>query len=442
MIAVDWTPSTPAIVATWAGGVEGEPPLPGGRLVVEVVFGLAFGFEPDPPEQAPSSSAAASEMARRARPRRSMATGYLNRLGRFEPDGPPPLPCPNQYFVYDDGRLAGWVPPAELPSPRVELRPAGRYLAALHDRAPTLGLRFLITDVASGALPLSGPDVVVVCVKDELAVPPAYAGPVGAVFKSYGCDRPFPGWAAGGSLWAHAWTTGSEAAVQARRAVRLLDARRQAARVGRPPVMDIPLGCLVDPPAVLKPVAARGIDVAFMGSVATPPARPPGPARLRLAPAASVKSEARRRLVAELAAMAAEGRGVVHLGPTGSYFESQGRHAEFARTLADTKVLPCPRGNSLETYRLFEAFAFGCIPVLTDPLPPRRYYDGAPVVRVAGWSRLPALLDRLLADPGEMARLQASGQRWWRERAAPAMVAGEMLGRLGQLYGAGYLGQA
>jgi hypothetical protein len=40
--------------------------------------------------------------------------------------------------------------------------------------------------------------------------------------------------------------------------------------------------------------------------------------------------------------------------------------AEYMALLGDTKFVPCPRGNNVETYRFYEALESGCIPVFID----------------------------------------------------------------------------
>lgn len=321
----------------------------------------------------------------------------------------------------------------------MELRPAAGYLAALDQREPNLGLRFVVTDTATGPLPVRGADVVVVCVKDELALRPSYTEQVGVVFKCYGTDRPFLRAAAGGPVLARAMVVASEGAVQARRLRRSLprtlprtlprSLSRSLSRTDPdvpPGVIDIPLGCLVDPPAEVKPVEARSIDLAFLGSIEVGRA---------LTSVTSLKEAGRRRLVQQLKAMSRSGTRSIHLSTTGSYFESQGRHRSYADTLADTRIVPCPRGNSLETYRLFEALAFGCIPVLADPLPDRYYYRGAPFVRIDRWSRLPATVDRLLGDRAGLEARQREGLEWWHRQCSPPAVADRMLSVLRTVYG-------
>lgn len=346
------------------------------------------------------------------------------------PANPPRAPRPgprqaNRYFVFDafDGRFCAWRPPAELPLPRAELAPAGRYLAALDLMEPDLGLRFVVTDAVGGPLPVGGPDVVVVCVKDEIARLPAYSQPVGMVFKSYGTERSFTrnSWAGASPAVARASSIASEAVVQARRGAGWLNAAHQARRHGSPPTADLPLGCLVEPSGAPKPSPERTIDVAFMGSVYT------GERSRRLP---SAKENARRQLTRALAAIEAEGSMSVRLSTTSTYFESQGNRPAYRETLGETRILPCPRGNSLETYRLFEALAFGCVPVVAGPLPAREYYDGAPIVRIADWSDLGAVCARLLGDPGRVAALQSAASAWWRERCSPEAVAASMIAGL------------
>ena len=90
--------------------------------------------------------------------------------------------------------------------------------------------------------------------------------------------------------------------------------------------------------------------------------------------------------------------------------------------LVQSRIVLCPRGSSLDTHRFFEALRFGCVPVY-EVLPRRPYYRDSPAVRCADWSRLPDVIDRLLADPVALRKRHEAALRWYDEHVAPPAVA-------------------
>lgn len=103
---------------------------------------------------------------------------------------------------------------------------------------------------------------------------------------------------------------------------------------------------------------------------------------------------------------------------------------EYSAALMDSRFCLCPRGTRLETFRIFEGLRYGCITV-TEALPDRWYLRGAPLLVVADWRELPALIRRLLADPEHMAELHSRSLAWWRDMVSPEAVARRLLPRLG-----------
>lgn len=92
---------------------------------------------------------------------------------------------------------------------------------------------------------------------------------------------------------------------------------------------------------------------------------------------------------------------------------------EYRALLLDSVFLPCPMGNVVaETWRLYEALEFGCIPIVE-----KRwgidYYRGLfgadPFLRVGSWREAGRLMRNLLATPDELLRLQQTTVDWWAE---------------------------
>jgi hypothetical protein len=94
-----------------------------------------------------------------------------------------------------------------------------------------------------------------------------------------------------------------------------------------------------------------------------------------------------------------------------------------------SRVCLAPRGNSVETFRLFEGMRYGCV-VVCDPQPRRWFYDGAPVVTVTRWRDLPRILDGLLSDEAGLRQRHEATLAWWRERCGEDALGAFMAARV------------
>jgi len=95
---------------------------------------------------------------------------------------------------------------------------------------------------------------------------------------------------------------------------------------------------------------------------------------------------------------------------------------EYRALLLDSVFLPCPMGNVVaETWRLYEALEFGCIPIVEKRWGIDYYrglFGGDPFLRVGSWREAGRLMRDLLATPGELLRLQQTMTQWWAETKA------------------------
>ena len=244
-------------------------------------------------------------------------------------------------------------------------------------------------------------DAIVLLVGDERYQIPSYLHQVRAIFKSGGL-RPNPI----GQTWRLPLPIASRCLLR--------DARNACIRFrrlleygptgnGTTPLYEIPLGyyALVecDPP----PIEQRPVAVFFGGSLAA--------RGWSLRPSVA----ARRQMTAALAAARREMpqyriESVSQHRTPGSAF-GLGPEA-YTQALANARVALAPRGNFDETYRLIEAARLGCV-VVSEPLPPRWYYQGCPAVILEKWSELPGILKGLLNDPERLQDLSARGRQWW-----------------------------
>lgn len=331
----------------------------------------------------------------------------------------------NTFYVLDEELLA-WRLENEPPVRWPECRYFGQVLTEVNRACPDLGLRFVLTKRLHGRLPLQGDDVVVICLADELASMPSYAHDVRLLAKMYGVQRrPRVSRAASPRLSALAATLAQEAIVQARRAPSLFRSHLRTARRGRKPAtIDVPLGTYLLDDVPFVPFDERKFEVSYAGSRINRQ-KEAG----RRVPTQKMRS--RRELEDVLDRLAGSRPDLqlgVHIIDT---FQDAVSHSDaYSQLLMNSQITLCPRGGSLETYRFFEAVRCGCVPV-SEALPDRRYYTGAPGIRVHRWSELPEVVDRLLADGDGLRVAHEQVLRWWEDRCSPSATARSLIAALG-----------
>ena len=327
----------------------------------------------------------------------------------------------NSYHVLWSGLGEG---PVALDLERPEAATTGQNLPyfagtlrAMEEAAPELrGLTFYLLFSHYDELPSYGDDVVVLLLLDEACRLPRYLGRVGAVFRCLGTrphlDKPTSSPLLNGLIAARAGRNAAQWVADWVRA--------RAAGVPshwRTPQFHIPLGYGRQEALPVRPIQEREIDVAFLGSVEHRPKEresvlewvksPPG--------LATPKVLTRERMVQAVERLRAERPDLrVHLHTTGSYQESwSSSPAAYSEALMNTKVCLAPRGTTVETNRYFEGVRAGCV-VVSDPLPDYWFYRDGPAIELAGWERLPAVVDDLLA-PDALERRHRESLRWWED---------------------------
>jgi len=341
----------------------------------------------------------------------------------------------NRYLIQlgEDDPAAPWDPRELDRPPRLDCVFFGRAFVAMESRLARGGWTVVLT-WAIERLPVQGADVVAVVLGDEASRRPRYTDHVGHLFKCYG-DRPLIG---DDVLRAPSRVTLLVLLEDVRRRLRALPddgralARRVAARLGRgaPPARahDIPLGYYNQLDLPLKPFDRRSTSVFFAGSVATGGPRPPGPLR-RLVPPPRVASRTEMlSAVARFERRRSDQPTVVRLTP-GFASATPDEARAYSEALMDARICLSPRGGSVETFRFFEAVRYGCV-VVTEPLPARWFYAGAPVVTVRRWARLPDVLESLLDDPQGLRERHEATLAWWHERCGEEAVGRSIAERL------------
>ncbi len=108
-----------------------------------------------------------------------------------------------------------------------------------------------------------------------------------------------------------------------------------------------------------------------------------------------------------------------HRYDVGAGGEASGRLSKpaFKALLLDSRFVPCAMGQRIsETFRVFEALEHGCIP-LVERRGAFSYYDqllpGHPIPAFRSWSDAADFVERTIADPAALDRLQAVLVAWW-----------------------------
>ena len=247
-------------------------------------------------------------------------------------------------------------------------------------------------------IPFEGEDVVVVCINEECGLVPRFSSSVKAVFKTGGgAHKRFHG------------VLGADAQLAALLFARgLRDSALSVSRGTHPwpaNLFLIPLGCNLPSSSTLQPLETRSTTVFYAGQGR------PGLMKLggRAALYRSPKDYSRGKL----------SEAISHLEGDVDIFHSPHRMegSEYIHAIEDSKICICPRGNFIETWRLYEAARAGCV-VITEPLPHLWYFEGFPGIELKTWRDLGSTIHRLLDDPGEMSRLARLTREWWMTRAS------------------------
>lgn len=297
------------------------------------------------------------------------------------------------------------------------------------------GLTFYLTWNLD-ALPSYGPGVVAVVMGDEWGHVPAYAHRVLATFKCYGA-RPAPGV----SLRTRPFHLGGLLALKTVRmyASYLPGALRYWWRHSRgaSPIHPIPLGYGNQVALPVRAFSERSVDVFFAGSLKPGTVGEGGLGKWLHSP----KDVSRREMVGVLRDLERRpGRPRVHIQTSERFVLNALEYGltkpgevlegtQYSEAMMNAKICVVPRGTSPETFRFYEGLRYGCV-LITERLPARRFYTGAPVIQLDDWRALPRVVDRLLDDPAELQRRHEAGLNWWRthcsEEATGAFIAQEV----------------
>jgi hypothetical protein len=285
-------------------------------------------------------------------------------------------------------------------------------------------------------LPSYGPDVVVVLLNDEWFRTPAYSGNVLAILRNLPSRPWFPWDTLMPPSPASTFAVANHLRVLAegRRSDR--NAARVRAAEGWPPQrrdnsIDIPLGYYHQPEKPITPLEERSTDVFFAGSLLHDMERKRGWKRVVKRLAGNPKRVYRESMIKELDRFRSRHPGLTAKVTISGDFRDlvDDEVTSYADDMMDARIALVPRGTAAESYRLFEAWRYGCI-VICEALPPRPFLQGGPAITLRAWTELEQAMWDLLSDPARQQALHAASLAWWRdvcsEEAVGRRVASEL----------------
>lgn len=331
-----------------------------------------------------------------------------------------------------DRKPVRWNPPEVVGDVLVDSLYMGGALAAMDRRLQNGSeLTFYLTQDLE-ELPSYGPGVVALVIGDESIRVPAYFDKVLAIFRNTAVrplltSSPFrdPSYV---NLWwlvAHlrAWKRHGPGAYAYLQSKFLRPGGHPA------PIWLLPTGVFNQKELPITPLADRGADIFFAGSVAHRASA--SDLRNRMSP----KVLARQNMVTHAQKLAADHPELnVNLITTGDFYDSLGGDPDaYSNQLMDARVALVPRGAIADTARFWEAMRYGCVAVADTVARHRVFYDDAPVVRLRDWRDLQDTVVPLLADTARLEDLHRRSLEWWRTKGAPEAVGAYMAAKINAL---------
>jgi len=345
----------------------------------------------------------------------------------------------HEFFTFMAERAAPWDPHDGTDLPFAGAAYIAAYLREFERHYVGTPLTFYVTHHTT-ALPRYGSDVVVVLLNDEWFRTPAYSGCVRAILRNLPLRPWFP--------WDTLFPVSGAGAFSLANHLRVLVERRRSERNaeqvrrsrGWPPrrtdnSIDVPLGYYHQPEMAIKPLRQRRSDVFFAGSLLHDMQKA-GWKRVVKRIVGNPKQTYRKAMMSELERFRAGHPDLRTKLTVSGDFRALGDTEvnSYAEAMMDARVALVPRGTAAESYRLFEAWRYGCI-VVCEQLPPRSFLQGAPAITLRSWTELEPALESLMNDPDRQQALHEASLAWWRDVCSEQVVGHRLASTLGRLDG-------
>lgn len=331
----------------------------------------------------------------------------------------------NQYFVClkPGEQPIPWNPPDPHPMNWVDYTYFANVFKEMEKHLTTGGLVFYFTWDNVQELPSYGPNVVAVVVGDEWCRIPTYFHKVLATFKCYGTQpilgcNPLlaPTYLNLLSFIQYLYTS-------TRRLPGICNYFLQQIlsyfkKYSLPPIYDLPLGYARQIELPIADFNQRKHDVFFAGSVVHGIYPNWSLKNWLLTP----KTISRNQMIEQLDKIQKKQDLNIELAITESFGANSNDNARsYSERMMASKVCLSPRGTSFETFRFFEALRYGCL-VITEALPKRWFYEGAPAIIVKSWEELDKTLEDLFSDQKQLYRKHQESLEWWNKKCSEEVV--------------------
>lgn len=351
----------------------------------------------------------------------------------------------NQFFIYMGKNCIPWdIYEADSPNPGF-VAYFSKVLQTVDQKLQKRGLTFYVTMTEVDELPSYGENVVVLILGDEFYRVPKYCHKVGAIFKCYGTHQ------LRHQLLKYCSPLYKISYLKILTMIQLLKnffLHRLLLKLNRrfyrflalligtaevAPIVDIPPGYYNSKNLPIERLEIRSHDIFFDGSIN----HDRYPIWSLKSWMKTPKAVSRQQMVSNLNKFAQQyPQFNIKLATNSAFGKVDRAQVEsYSASMMNTKICLAPRGTTFETYRFFEAMRYGCI-IITEPLPLRWYYRGAPVIELADWNSLEIVLKNLLSNPQLMQELHQQTLKHWETHCSEAAIGGFIAGVLNGLLAA------
>lgn len=339
-------------------------------------------------------------------------------------------PSKNRFYTYVEKELLPFDPYSK-DNTRGWAKYFGQGFQVIDQALPNRGLVFYILMTEMQELPSYGSNVFVFLLGDEFYRIPSYTNRVAGVFKCLGTRqirqqidfyRPFIKPSYFKVLLLGQMVRNLSLRLPLKINHYFFRLKNYLFELGEiTPIFDVPVGYYNSEDLPIKPINSRAFDIFFEGSIVHSNYSFFSPSRWLKTP----KEYSREQMFDRLSTIKeAYPRYNIKLMSTLG-FAKRGSDDEdsvsYSQKMMDTKICVVPRGTTPETCRLFEAMRYGCV-IISERLPNRWFYDGAPIIQLKDWDELECILPSLLGNEALLETLHQQTLDWWQNKCCEEVV--------------------
>ena len=300
-----------------------------------------------------------------------------------------------------------------------------RIFNAIESSGKISSLHFFISIDSPRALPKYGSSVVLFILGDERYLFRRYFYKIGCIFRCYTAWPPMPSLSYSLPMLVSGVSQYIRRFVPSFSSWLVLRLSRLLRWSDGEDIHSLPLGYFFHPGKDRISFRERGIGFSFAGSIEYVIPFPFDIRRILSPP----KLISRRSMFAAIQDYLAAHPNSGIVKTTASFWNSVEGDDEYLDLLNRSKIVLCPRGNLVETFRFFEAAAAGCV-IICEPLPAAWYYEKHPAIVLRNWRHVDKVLDRLLGDEQKLLEVANRTAAYWKDRVSEDAVAIYIEGKL------------